>query len=200
MCLVPSFHVPPATMVNRASVLAAPQHAAHLACKALDQIRTARYERKPEPMALRVGESQVRRGVAKLGFAWEAAHVRIFEGERQLAQALCELSTEAGVTSANVIVQDFARNDFELRQFVVQGKVVHKVYSNFVWTDSEGYLRDFVMKDRAEATCDWMEGGNAGPSPSPLTLTLTAHPHPHHSSSPSPLTRHPHSHPSPSPR
>ena len=42
--------------------------------------------------------------------------------------------------------QDFARNDFELRQFIVGGKVEHRVYSNFAWVDADGYMREFVMK------------------------------------------------------
>ena len=50
-------------------------------------------------------------------------------------------------TAARVIVQDFARNDFELRQFIVGGKVEHRVYSNFAWVDADGYMREFVMKD-----------------------------------------------------
>ena len=47
---------------------------------------------------------------------------------------------------------------FELRQFVINGEIRHKIYSNFAWTDTDGYLREFVMKDRAEATRDWMSG------------------------------------------
>lgn len=158
LCLVPHLRIPPATMVNRASVMASPQRAAQLVSSALSEIRATRYQRKPEPEALRVHENEVRRGVAKLGFAWEAAHVRVYRGEAQLATALYELCGQPGVTSAHVIVQDFARNDFELRQFVVNGRVHHRVYSNFAWTDSDGYMREFVMKDRSEAVRDWMSG------------------------------------------
>ena len=57
--------------------------------------------------------------------------------------------------------QDFARNDFELRQFIVGGKVEHRVYSNFAWVDADGYMREFVMKERAEAVSDWLEGDEA---------------------------------------
>ena len=39
----------------------------------------------------------------------------------QLATALLELSTSPAVTNAAIIVQDFARNDFELRHFVIDG-------------------------------------------------------------------------------
>ena len=106
LCLVPSLHIPPAVMVNRASVMASPQRAARLVCSALAEIRSAKYnKKKPEPEALRLAESEARRGVAKMGFAWEAAHVRVFRGEEQMATALYELAAQAGVTSAQVIVQ-----------------------------------------------------------------------------------------------
>ena len=62
-------------------------------------------------------------------------------------------------------LQDYAKNDFELRQFVINGEIAHKIYSNFEWTDADGYLRDFVMKDREEAVRDWMQaraGGRGG--------------------------------------
>jgi hypothetical protein len=87
--------------------------------------------------------------------------VRIFRGEAQLAVALLELCAQPGGTSSHVIVQDFARNDFELRQFIVGGKVEHRVYSNFAWVDADGYMREFVMKERAEAVSDWLEGDEA---------------------------------------
>jgi hypothetical protein len=104
---------------------------------------------------------QVRRGVAKLGYAWEAAHVRIFRGESQLGTALVELVTSPAVTNSAVIVQDFARNDFELRQFVINGQIVHKVYTNFAWVDADGYMREFVVKGREDAVRDWMSGDDA---------------------------------------
>ena len=62
------------------------------------------------------------------------------------------------MTNSAIVVQDFARNDFELRQFVIDGQIVHKVYSNFAWTDADGYLREFVVKERAAAVTAWMEG------------------------------------------
>ena len=99
--------------------------------------------------------------MAKLGVAWEAAHVRLFRGEAQLATALLELSTTPAMTTTAILVQDFARNDFEMRQFVIGGKVAHRVYSNFEWTDHDGYFREFVQKDRAGAVASWMGGDEA---------------------------------------
>ena len=167
LCLVPSLHIPPAVTVNRATITASPTQAAKLCIDALEAIRVSRYQvqkkkkdqpaqrqqpsGREEPVALRVDDNEVRRGVAKLGFAWEAAHVRTFRGESQLATALIELCTTPAVTTSSVIVQDFARNDFELRQFVINGEIVHKVYSNFAWVDTDGYFREFVVKDRYAA-------------------------------------------------
>ena len=39
--------------------------------------------------------------------------------------------------------------------------VVHRAYTNFAWTDRDGYFREFVMKDRAAAVRDWMAGDDA---------------------------------------
>ena len=162
LCLVPSLKIPPAVTVNRASVTASPQRAASLCVRALAAVRSSRYsEKREEPTALRVSDGAERTGVAKLGFAWEAAHVRVFRGEDQLSTALIELCTTPAVTTTAIIVQDFAQNDFELRQFVVEGEIVHRVYSNFAWTDSDGYLREFVMKDRDAAIEAWMGGDEA---------------------------------------
>ncbi len=75
------------------------------------------------PCSLHLGEGEVRRGVVKLGYAWEAAHVRMFRGEAQLAEALVGIVSTQGVEASSVIVQDYCRNDFELRCFVVNGEV-----------------------------------------------------------------------------
>lgn len=56
-CLLPRFHIPPVTTVNRASVVADPLRAARSAIAALDEIRALRYG---EP------ENEVRRGLVHL--------------------------------------------------------------------------------------------------------------------------------------
>ena len=45
---------------------------------------------------------------------------------------------------------------------MINGEIAHKIYSNFEWTDADGYLRDFVMKDREEAVRDWMQVWGSG--------------------------------------
>ena len=88
-CLMPQLHVPPVTSVNRACIVADPMRAARSAIASLDEIRETRYDGAAnEPPCLKPAEGEVRKGVVKLGFAWEAAHVRLFRGENQLALAL----------------------------------------------------------------------------------------------------------------
>ena len=80
LCLVPSLCIPPAVTVNRATICASPSRAAKLCVDALATVRAARYRRgkkRREPESLRVEGAESRRGVAKLGFAWEAAHVTL---------------------------------------------------------------------------------------------------------------------------
>ena len=65
------------------------------------------------------------------------------------------------MTTTAIIVQDFARNDLEMRHFVINGQIVHRVYSNFVWVDTDGYFREFVVKDREAAVAAWMAADGA---------------------------------------
>lgn len=84
LCLFPSLRIPPAVMVNRATITASPSRAAALCLDALAAVRARRYRgtgsgdaaqkkmkrgkaaSKEEPHALRVEGSEVRRGVSKL--------------------------------------------------------------------------------------------------------------------------------------
>jgi hypothetical protein len=79
LCLFPRLRIPPTVIVNRAAVVRSPRTAATHVLEALSQCRSMRYESdSAEPDCLRPMEGEIRKGVVKLGFAWEAAHVRIF--------------------------------------------------------------------------------------------------------------------------
>ena len=49
----------------------------------------------------------------------------------------------------------------ELRCFVVDGKVVHIIYSSFERVYVDGYPRDFVKHERSTAINDWLDGDAA---------------------------------------
>ena len=171
LCLAPQFCVPPTTIVNRAHVARDPRSAARGALAALAAIRATRDATKekkkkggpPAPKAepLPGLESAIPRGVVKLGFAWEAAHVVMWRGETQLATALERLSTQAGCEEVVLLVQDFVPNSLEARAYVVNGQIVHTVFTTFGETDADGYQVDFARKEREAALGAWLDGDEA---------------------------------------
>jgi hypothetical protein len=83
LCLVPNLRIPPAVLVNRATICASPSHAASLVINALSAVRASRYEspgkkegKREEPEALRLQGDEVRQGVAKLGEDATPTHAR----------------------------------------------------------------------------------------------------------------------------
>lgn len=159
LCQAKQYRVPPTTLVPRGAIARDPRRAAGTALEALDAIRSAVGARRHESAE---GPGAASRVVAKLGHAWEAAHVRVLDRSAPpLTTALAELCREVGSEHGCVIVQDFAPNDFELRAYVVRGVAAHAVYSNFERFDGDGYPRWFVQKSRREAVRDWLHGDDA---------------------------------------
>ena len=174
LCLAPQFCVPPTTIVNRAHVARDPRSAARGALDALAAVRATRDATKKERKKKREAagadggesplpglESAIPRGVVKLGFAWEAAHVVMWRGETQLATALERLSTQAGCEEVVLLVQDFVPNSLEARAYVVNGQIVHTVFTTFGETDADGYQVDFARKEREAALGAWLDGDEA---------------------------------------
>ena len=162
LCLQAKLRIPPCVTINRAAIVRSPRRAAATVLDALNACRAMRYAGEGgEPGCVAPLEGETRRGVVKLGFAWEAAHVRVFRGELQLAEALQGLISTPGVESTAVLVQDFVRNHMEIRCFVVDGAVSHIIYSSFERIYPDGYPRDFVKKERADAIRDWLAGDAA---------------------------------------
>ena len=58
-------------------------------------------------------------------------------------------------------MQDYVRNQLELRCFVVDGRVAHIIYSSFERVDFDGYPRDFVKHERDGAIKEWLDGDAA---------------------------------------
>ena len=80
LCLHGRLRIPPTTTINRAAIVRCPRKAAAV-LDALSACRAMRYAGEGgEPSCLAPLEGETRRGVVKLGFAWEAAHVRVFRG------------------------------------------------------------------------------------------------------------------------
>ena len=102
------------------------------------------------------------KGVAKLGYAWEANHVVVWRNEADLATALRFLTLEqAGCLTDTVLVQQWAPNDCEFRVYIVNGQVRHTIYSAWEGTDHHGLFRGLVEKHRSECVSDWFKGDEA---------------------------------------
>ena len=60
------------------------------------------------------------------------------------------------------IVQDFVPNSLEARAYVVNGQIVHTVFTTFGETDADGYQVDFARKEREAALGAWLDGDDEG--------------------------------------
>ena len=147
LCTCPSFALPPATLVNRGLALLDPMRAASSAMAALARLRAP-------------GVAAPGIGVVKLGYSWEAVHVRTFTSQEELAAVLTLFSSKEGCEAPCLLVADFVTNTFEMRVYVVRGRMLHAAYTNFDW-EGCGYLGkpyDFEQKTRAEVVAEWLDG------------------------------------------
>ena len=129
LCTCADFCLPPSTLVNGAFVNRDASRAAREAIAALETLRAEGARGGPGLDAVKPPGM----GVVKLGFSWEAVHVRTWGSEEELAAVMAALIGTAGCEAPCLLVQDFVPNDFELRVFVVQGRPVHMAYTDFDW-------------------------------------------------------------------
>lgn len=155
MCLHPLMKVPLTTKVSRQAITLDPAKAATKALEALNYMAQARREwaqplgqdpPKPGP---------VDKGVAKLGWSWEAMDVRSWTNKQQLTGALGELIEQPGSFMEFCFVQEWVDFDVEMRHFIVEAdlskpatlKAKKIIYTVFKSKDS-GSFRDFDRFDR----------------------------------------------------
>jgi len=157
------------TKVPRAVIQHNPGKAATQAITAIQKLRVFRGE-APEPKPL-----DDSRGIAKLGFSWEASDVRLWRGARELAGALRELSEQPGSYVEAVMVQDFVTFDIELRLFWVDAEItidpetqtltqvnpVKILYTAFNTVDQDHRFRDFERFQRQSAIDRCFQGDEA---------------------------------------
>jgi len=150
LCVCPEYALPPTTLVNRSLVLRDPERAAAGTCTALAQLRPS-------------GAPSPGMGVVKLGYSWEAIHVRTYTSEGELAAVLSAFARQEGCEAPALLVQDFVPNTFEMRVYVLRGEAAHTAYSDFDWEGCgfTGKPFDFEQKLRAEAVADWLDGDEA---------------------------------------
>merc|ERR550514_1514473 len=84
---------------------------------------------------------RVTKGVAKLGWSWEAMDVQAWKSKQQLTAALSYLAEQPGSLMDFVFVQEWVDFDVEMRHFVVEPliedprtwkakKIIYTVFKN----------------------------------------------------------------------
>jgi hypothetical protein len=161
MCLARGFRVPATTRVSVAAIVRDPLLAARNALTALDALATAQREggmacadaARRNGGAAAPGDSTRMRGVAKLGFSWEAADVVRFDGVVDLAARLVELVEQPQMCPSAVLVQHLVEDPVcEIRSFVVEGRIAKMLYTRFLPPGEDGRYADF---ERSATPAEW---------------------------------------------
>jgi len=164
MATTPHLRVPPTIALPRMLVEQCDDHGASRALSALREVRKKRAEL--------AGEAAIDtdKGVAKLGFSWEALDVKFWKGEDGLKEALHQLTQVIEISGEltgqphdleSIIVQDYCEHDLELRLYVVEGKVETRIYTKFCKIKENNEFGDFHEVFTQEEAVNWMDGDMA---------------------------------------
>lgn len=120
LSLHPGARLPAATLVSKEAIVIDVQEAAKQALAALERIRSISpfsvgLDDPPAPSS--INKDGVKKGVVKLGWSWENRFVTHFEGLKQLQTKLKEITSIAGWTGSQCIVQEWVDFDFEMRLY-----------------------------------------------------------------------------------
>lgn len=115
-CLQPKLKVPLTTQVSRSSISMDARQAAQLALSALASLQKFRASWS-EDVQMRVPGPP--KGIAKLGYSWEAQDVVKWTNPQQLADGLFDLASQEGSHVGSVLVQEWVDFDVEMRNYVI---------------------------------------------------------------------------------
>jgi hypothetical protein len=152
MCLHPLLHVPLTTQVSRQAIAADPAGAASdamISLRHLSDTRAAWFGQED------VKAGPIAKGVAKLGWSWEAMDVTAWTNKRDLEAALSSLAEQPGSLIEHVFVQEWVDFDVEMRHFVVEPRLedpqswkAKKIVYTVFKTQEEGSFRNFDRYER----------------------------------------------------
>jgi hypothetical protein len=155
MCLHPLLKVPLTTQVARQAVATDPGKAASQSMKALHNLAQARTMWGQELNQPSQKAVPVQKGVAKLGWSWEAMDVQSWRNKQELERALASLAEQPDSLVDVVYVQEWVDFDVEIRHFVVEPDICQpetlipkkRIYTVFKSRD-QGSFRNFDRYDR----------------------------------------------------
>jgi len=116
--LNPSLNTPLTTKVSRSLIAENSEVAARTALEALHAMSRARASWPGFDHSKYTGEP-IMKGVAKLGWSWEALDVRKWNNPQDLQRILVELAEQTGSRMEFVFVQEWVDFDIEIRNYVV---------------------------------------------------------------------------------
>jgi hypothetical protein len=145
-------NVPLTTQVSRQAIVLDPAKAAADALGSLKHLSDTRamwFNRED------IKAAPVQKGVAKLGWSWEAMDVNAWSSKRELQAALVSLAEQPGSLIEHVFVQEWVNFDVEMRHFVVEPRLedpqsikAKKIVYTVFKTQEEGSFRNFDRYDR----------------------------------------------------
>lgn len=154
MCLHPLLNVPLTTKVSRQAITLDCEKAAEKALEALQHLAKTRTE-WAAPLAQEKGAPAVTKGVAKLGWSWEAMDVTAWANKEELEVALSSLAEQPGSLIEHVFVQEWVDFDVEMRHFVVEPRLedpqswkAKKIVYTVFKSEEEGSFRNFDRYER----------------------------------------------------
>jgi len=168
MCLHPLLRVPLTTMVSKQSIACDPAKAAANSMKALQNLVNVRAS-FGEQCGMNGGKPvPVQKGVAKLGWSWEAMDVQAWRNKQELTTALASLGEQPGSLVDFVFVQEWVDFDVEIRHFMVEPdlnrpeslKPKKRIYTVFK-SNEGGSFRNFDRFDRPGCLNSTFKGDDA---------------------------------------
>merc|ERR1711920_153730 len=113
-------------------------------------------------------QGNITRGVAKLGYSWEALDVKYWEQQEGLKEALYQLTQAIEINQEltaqphdcdSLIVQEYIAHDLELRLYYVNGESQASIFTKFCSIKPNSEFGEFKQSfNKNEAANNWMEG------------------------------------------
>merc|ERR1712187_118818 len=113
----------------------------------------------------------ITKGVAKLGYSWEALDVKYWEKKVGLKTAIHDLTQYIEISEEHtaqphdcdsLIVQEYIPHDLELRLYTVNGKIEASIFTKFCKIKDNLEFGEFQQTfNKKEAASDWMDGDTA---------------------------------------
>jgi len=170
MCTTPHLRVPPTVALPRMLIEKSAKNvedlrkAAQSALSALNAVKQNQCSMNNEKYP-----GDIQKGVAKLGFSWEALDVKFWDdGVEGLAKRLYDLTQSIEISREltaqphdleSIIVQEYCKHDLELRLYVVEGKVEARIFTKFCKIKDNNEFGDFhELFSPEEAAEAWMDG------------------------------------------